>query len=131
MNCALGAAEMRPYMADLARVATCWTHCYPNAGLPNAFGEYDEGPEETAGELREFASGGLVNIMGGCCGTTPDHIRQIAAAGEGQAPRTPPGAGRPDPPGRPGAAGHHAREQLPDDRGADERDRLAALRRAR
>ncbi|MGE0028314.1 MAG: methionine synthase [Thermoleophilia bacterium] len=90
VNCALGAAEMRPYMADLARVATCWTHCYPNAGLPNAFGEYDEGPEETAGELREFASGGLVNIMGGCCGTTPDHIRQIAAAGEGQAPRTPP-----------------------------------------
>jgi 5-methyltetrahydrofolate--homocysteine methyltransferase len=87
VNCALGAAEMRPYMADLSRVASCWTTCYPNAGLPNAFGEYDEGPDETAGELREFASGGLVNIMGGCCGTTPDHIRAIAAAAEGQEPR--------------------------------------------
>ncbi len=87
VNCALGAREMRPYLADLSRVATCWTSCYPNAGLPNAFGEYDEGPDETAGELREFASGGLVNIMGGCCGTTPDHIRAIAAAAEGQAPR--------------------------------------------
>ncbi len=87
VNCALGAAEMRPYMADLSRVASCWTTCYPNAGLPNAFGEYDEGPDETAGELREFASGGLVNIMGGCCGTTPDHIRAIAAAAEGQTPR--------------------------------------------
>ena len=87
VNCALGAREMRPYLADLSRVATCWTSCYPNAGLPNAFGEYDEGPEETAGELREFASGGLVNIMGGCCGTTPAHIAAIAAAAEGQAPR--------------------------------------------
>ena len=55
VNCALGAAEMRPYLADLSRVASCWTSCYPNAGLPNAFGEYDEGPDETAGELREFA----------------------------------------------------------------------------
>ncbi|HTI33779.1 MAG TPA: homocysteine S-methyltransferase family protein, partial [Miltoncostaea sp.] len=89
VNCALGAAEMRPYMADLSRVATCWTSCYPNAGLPNAFGEYDEGPEETSAELREFASSGLVNIMGGCCGTTPDHIRQIAAVAAGERPRVP------------------------------------------
>ena len=81
VNCALGAADMRPYLADLSRVASCWTSCYPNAGLPNAFGEYDEGPDETAGELREFASSGLVNILGGCCGTTPDHIRAIAARG--------------------------------------------------
>ncbi len=87
VNCALGAAEMRPYLADLSQVASCWTSCYPNAGLPNAFGEYDEGPDETAGELREFASSGLVNILGGCCGTTPDHIRAIAAAVEGEAPR--------------------------------------------
>ena len=87
VNCALGAAEMRPYLADLSQVASCWTSCYPNAGLPNAFGEYDEGPDETAGELREFASSGLVNIMGGCCGTTPDHIRAIAGAAVGQAPR--------------------------------------------
>ncbi len=56
VNCALGAADMRPYLMDLSRVASCWTSCYPNAGLPNAFGEYDEGPDETAGELREFAS---------------------------------------------------------------------------
>ncbi|MBJ7454471.1 MAG: methionine synthase [Thermoleophilia bacterium] len=87
VNCALGAAEMRPYLADLSRVASCWTSCYPNAGLPNAFGEYDEGPDETAGELREFASSGLVNIIGGCCGTTPDHIRAIAEAAEGETPR--------------------------------------------
>ncbi len=87
LNCALGAAEMRPYLADLSRVASCWTSCYPNAGLPNAFGEYDEGPDETAGELREFASSGLVNILGGCCGTTPAHIRAIAEAAEGEAPR--------------------------------------------
>jgi 5-methyltetrahydrofolate--homocysteine methyltransferase len=87
VNCALGAAEMRPYLADLSRVASCWTSCYPNAGLPNAFGEYDEGPDETATELREFASSGLVNIIGGCCGTTPDHIRAIAAAAEGEPAR--------------------------------------------
>ncbi|MGD9571955.1 MAG: methionine synthase [Thermoleophilia bacterium] len=87
INCALGAAQMRPYMVDLSRVASCWTSCYPNAGLPNAFGEYDEGPPETSAELRAYAEGGLVNILGGCCGTTPDHIRAIAQAVEGQAPR--------------------------------------------
>ena len=87
LNCALGAAEMRPYLAELSRVADCWTTCYPNAGLPNVFGEYDELPEQTAAELGEFAASGFVNIMGGCCGTTPDHIRAIAAAAEGKAPR--------------------------------------------
>ncbi|MGZ8790595.1 MAG: methionine synthase, partial [Thermoanaerobaculia bacterium] len=87
LNCALGAADMRPYLADLARVATCWTSCYPNAGLPNAFGEYDETPDTTAGELRAFAEGGLVNMLGGCCGTTPDHIRAVAAAAAGVEPR--------------------------------------------
>ncbi len=87
LNCALGAADMRPYLADLSRVATCWTSCYPNAGLPNAFGEYDETPDTTAGELRAFAEGGLVNMLGGCCGTTPDHIRAVAAAAEGVEPR--------------------------------------------
>jgi 5-methyltetrahydrofolate--homocysteine methyltransferase len=87
VNCALGAAEMRPYLAELARVADCWTTCYPNAGLPNVFGEYDELPEHTAAELGEFAASGLVNIMGGCCGTTPDHIRAIADAARGKAPR--------------------------------------------
>ena len=80
VNCALGARDMRPYVAELARIADCYITCYPNAGLPNAFGEYDEQPADTASALREFASSGFVNIVGGCCGTTPDHIREIAAA---------------------------------------------------
>jgi 5-methyltetrahydrofolate--homocysteine methyltransferase len=84
---------MRPYVEDLARNADCYIHCYPNAGLPNAFGEYDELPNDTAGALREFADGTLVNIVGGCCGTTPDHIRAIAQAVEGLKPRAVP-AGR-------------------------------------
>src|SRR6185503_10839868 len=87
MNCALGAREMRPYLEELARLAETFVICYPNAGLPNAFGEYDEHPDETAGLLREFASSGLANIVGGCCGTTPDHIRAIAAAVAGLKPR--------------------------------------------
>jgi len=90
INCALGAAEMRPYMAELAKVADCWTTCYPNAGLPNAFGEYDEGPDETARELREFAESGLVNMLGGCCGTTPEHIRAIGEIVRDVAPRSRP-----------------------------------------
>jgi 5-methyltetrahydrofolate--homocysteine methyltransferase len=87
VNCALGAAAMRPYLAELSRVAPCWTSCYPNAGLPNVFGEYDERPAQTARELGEFADSGLVNMIGGCCGTTPDHVRAIAAAAAGKAPR--------------------------------------------
>jgi 5-methyltetrahydrofolate--homocysteine methyltransferase len=87
VNCALGARDMRQYVAELARNADCYISCYPNAGLPNAFGEYDEQPVDTAGALREFASSGFVNIVGGCCGTTPDHIREIAGAVEGLAPR--------------------------------------------
>jgi 5-methyltetrahydrofolate--homocysteine methyltransferase len=87
MNCALGANEMRPYLAELAKIATTYVSCYPNAGLPNAFGEYDEQPETTAGYLREFAASGLVNILGGCCGTTPEHIRAIAQAVERMTPR--------------------------------------------
>src|SRR5205823_13668809 len=87
INCALGAAEMRPYLAELAAIADCYVSCYPNAGLPNAFGEYDETPEMTASQLREFASSGLVNLVGGCCGTTPAHIAAIAGAVAGVAPR--------------------------------------------
>ncbi|MGH9163164.1 MAG: methionine synthase [Vicinamibacteraceae bacterium] len=90
LNCALGAHEMRPYLVDLAAIAPCWVFCYPNAGLPNAFGEYDEQPDDTAALLREFAERGLMNIAGGCCGTTPDHIRAIARAVDGLAPRVPP-----------------------------------------
>src|SRR4051812_8664917 len=90
LNCALGAAEMRPYLAELARVADTYVSCYPNAGLPNAFGEYDESPEETAAVLAEFADAGFVNMVGGCCGTTPAHVAAIAATVEGRPPRTPP-----------------------------------------
>src|SRR5690349_11364637 len=80
LNCALGGREMRPYMAELSRVADTFVSCYPNAGLPNAFGEYDEQPDETAGVLGEFAQAGFLNLVGGCCGTTPEHIREIAEA---------------------------------------------------
>src|SRR5690606_23470549 len=87
INCALGAREMRPYVEELARNADCLLTCYPNAGLPNAFGEYDEHPEETSRLLGEFARAGLVNIVGGCCGTTPEHIAAIARAVERIPPR--------------------------------------------
>jgi 5-methyltetrahydrofolate--homocysteine methyltransferase len=87
VNCALGAREMRPHVAELARVAGTFVSCYPNAGLPNAFGQYEETPAETAALVGEFAAAGLVNIVGGCCGTTPDHIRALADAVEGLAPR--------------------------------------------
>jgi 5-methyltetrahydrofolate--homocysteine methyltransferase len=87
INCALGARDMRPYLADLARIAECYVSSYPNAGLPNAFGQYDELPAETGALVREFAESGFVNIVGGCCGTTPDHIAAIAKAVEGLTPR--------------------------------------------
>ena len=80
LNCALGAKDMRPYIAEISRLADSFVSCYPNAGLPNAFGEYDESPDETAAMLAEFAEAGFVNIAGGCCGTTPAHIRAIADA---------------------------------------------------
>ena len=88
INCALGARDMRPYLAELARIAECYVSCYPNAGLPNAFGQYDEQPTETGGYLREFAASGFVNIVGGCCGTTPDHIRSIAEGVAALPPRS-------------------------------------------
>ena len=78
INCALGADEMRPYIAELSKLADCPVLCYPNAGLPNAFGEYDETPEDMAGKIHEFAESGFVNLVGGCCGTTPAHIQAIA-----------------------------------------------------
>ncbi|MFB3854034.1 MAG: methionine synthase [Vicinamibacterales bacterium] len=83
LNCSLGAREMRPWLEDLARVADTAISCYPNAGLPNAFGAYDETPEEMAAVIGEMARDGLVDIVGGCCGTTPDHVRAIAQAVEG------------------------------------------------
>lgn len=89
LNCALGAQEMRPYVAELSRLADTFVSAYPNAGLPNAFGEYDEAAEQTAAIVGEFADAGLVNIVGGCCGTTPDHIRAIAQTVAGKAVRQP------------------------------------------
>ena len=87
LNCALGAKEMRAHIDELSRIADTFVCAYPNAGLPNEFGEYDESPEAMARLVGEFAEAGLVNILGGCCGTTPDHIRAIAEAIEGKAPR--------------------------------------------
>lgn len=87
LNCALGAKEMRGHIAELSRVADTLICAYPNAGLPNEFGLYDESPEAMAELVGEFASSGLVNIVGGCCGTTPDHIAAIAKAVKGKAPR--------------------------------------------
>ena len=78
LNCALGAKEMRPHIEELSQIASCYISAYPNAGLPNAMGEYDENPSETAHFLEDWAKEGWVNIVGGCCGTTPDHIKHIA-----------------------------------------------------
>ena len=89
LNCALGADEIRPYLAEMARIADCFVSCYPNAGLPNAFGEYDETPEQMAALITEFAESGLVNLVGGCCGTTPDHIAAFAKGVDGKAPHVP------------------------------------------
>ena len=87
INCALGPDLMRPYVAELSAVADCYLSAYPNAGLPNAFGGYDETPESMTQHLGEWARSGLLNIVGGCCGTTPAHIEAFAASAEGVAPR--------------------------------------------
>jgi 5-methyltetrahydrofolate--homocysteine methyltransferase len=112
VNCSLGAEQMRPHVEDLSRLSDTYTSCHPNAGLPNAFGGYDEQPGETSGLLRGFAEAGLVNVVGGCCGTGPEHIAQIARAVAARPPRAPPAApgAAPGPPGprerarRPGRA---------------------------
>ncbi len=87
LNCALGASDLRAWVQDLSRVAPVWLSAHPNAGLPNAFGGYDETPDSMAAVLQEFATAGLVNIVGGCCGTTPDHIRALAEAVRDVRPR--------------------------------------------
>ena len=92
LNCALGAADLRPHIQTLARVADSYVSTHPNAGLPNAFGEYDETPEQMAAVIRGFAKDGLLNLVGGCCGTTPAHIRAIAEAVRDCAPRALPAA---------------------------------------
>ncbi len=100
LNCALGARDLQPYVQELGRVTPAFVSTHPNAGLPNEFGQYDEGPDFMAGILREFAASGLVNIVGGCCGTTPEHIRAIAGAVADISPRP-----RPDIPRRFRASG--------------------------
>ncbi len=87
LNCALGAKEMRPYIQELSRIAECFTSCYPNAGLPNAFGGYDETPEMMGGDIDDFLGNGFANVIGGCCGTTPDHIREMARIAAQYEPR--------------------------------------------
>jgi 5-methyltetrahydrofolate--homocysteine methyltransferase len=87
LNCALGAEEMRSHIEELSQIAACYTSAYPNAGLPNAMGEYDQQPHETAHFIEEWANQGFVNIVGGCCGTTPDHIKHIAEHVKNIAPR--------------------------------------------
>ena len=87
LNCALGAAQMRPHIEELSQIAACFVSAYPNAGLPNTMGEYDESPEHTAIIISEFAQNGWVNIVGGCCGTTPEHIHAIAQAMKHYSPR--------------------------------------------
>jgi 5-methyltetrahydrofolate--homocysteine methyltransferase len=90
VNCSLGATQMRPFVEDLARIAPTYVSCYPNAGLPNAMGLHDEQPGDTSRYLGDFARDGLVNVVGGCCGTTPDHVKAITAATRGVVPRSVP-----------------------------------------
>ncbi len=92
INCALVAEQMRPYVEQMSKVAGTFVSCYPNAGLPNAFGEYDEAPEDTARQLQDFVDSGLVNLVGGCCGTTPAHIATLYEAVRGKPPREVPTA---------------------------------------
>lgn len=87
LNCALGAKELRPYLQVLSREADCFVSAHPNAGLPNEFGAYDQSPEDMVGQIKEFLDEGLINIIGGCCGTTPDHIKAIAELAAKYAPR--------------------------------------------
>ncbi|MFK5955384.1 MAG: methionine synthase [Planctomycetota bacterium] len=108
-NCALGPEEMRPHLESVAAIADCPVMCYPNAGLPNAFGEYDLGPEAMAEHVRTWAGEGLLNLVGGCCGTTPEHIRSMVEAVKGLPPRV-----IPQVPGFPHLAGLEALELRPD-----------------
>ena len=86
-NCALGAKELRPYLNELSKIADCYVSAYPNAGLPNELGEYDQGPDEMANLIRDFLANNMVNLIGGCCGTTPKHIEAMATAASEYAPR--------------------------------------------
>ncbi len=131
INCALGPDKLRPYIEELARVAPVYVSCYPNAGLPNAFGGFDETPERWPARWASSPSNGWLNIVGGCCGTTPAHIRAIAdGRGASKPPRR---RSQPEPLHaleRPGAADAAPRQQLHHDRRADQRHRLEEVRPA-
>ncbi len=130
INCALGAEEMRPHVEELAKLAPVFITCYPNAGLPNALGGYDETATEMADVLRDYAASGWLNIVGGCCGTGYDHIRAIAETVATLPPRVPSAPPTPSPPHRTRAAHGHSRRQLHHGRRADQRHRLAEVREA-
>ena len=126
VNCSLGAAEMRPHVAELSRLAGTYVACHPNAGLPNAFGGYDQTPAETAGLLGEFAGAGLVNVVGGCCGRRP----RTSRGSRRRSRRRAPGgghAGARDPVQRPGAVRDRRRHRVRDDRRADQRHRFGEV----
>ena len=127
VNCSLGATEMRPFVESLASLASTYVSCHPNAGLPNALGLHDEQPGDTSRFLREFAEDGLVNLVGGCCGTTPEHTQAIAAAVEGLRPRRVPERSTAAALRRPRAVRGRPGHGLRHGRRADERDRLRAL----
>ena len=131
LNCALGPKQLREHVEELSRLADVALCAYPNAGLPNELGGYDESPEEVAAALGEWARAGLLNVAGSCCGSTPEHTAAIAAAVAGVAPRAIPGAGHRHPPGRPRAPHDpDARRRLRQRRRADQRHRLAQVRAA-
>ena len=130
LNCALGAKEMRAHIDELGRVADTLVCAYPNAGLPNEFGQYDETPEHMARLMGEFAASGLVNIVGGCCGTTPAHIRALAEAVAGKAPRPIPEIPRMLRLSGPRAFHAHAGNSFRQRRRAHQRHRLRALPQA-
>src|SRR5262245_15734942 len=129
LNCALGAKEMRAHIAEIGRVADTLVCAYPNAGLPNEFGRYDESPDYMGELLGEFAASGLVNVVGGCCGTTPAHISAIARGRRQGTSRDPRGSAA-SPPLRPRSLCAHARDPVRERRRAHQRHRLGALPQA-
>ena len=131
LNCALGASAMREHLAEIAEAADTFICAYPNAGLPNAFGQYDESPETMAAQIAGFAADGLVNIVGGCCGSTPDHIRAIAEAVRTFKPRTVREGRAADAPVRPRAVHAYFGHSLRQHWRANERDRLGQVSKAR
>ncbi len=127
LNCALGAEAFREYIGTLSKIAGTYVSIYPNAGLPNEFGGYDDTPEYMQGILRDFAESGFVNVVGGCCGTTPAHIRRLCPGGAGTAPARHPGNSAPDAPQRAGTVQRQQGTELCQRGRAHQRHRVAPL----